>query len=70
MVGSFMGDGIFYNMSVKKWNFKIYGYIYYLNLKKKNFCKNMIIKWFYFFFEVDFYERFMNMLFVWGRLKL
>lgn len=47
MVGSFMGDEIFYNMSAKKRNFTIHGYIYYPNLKKKNFCKNMIIKWFY-----------------------
>lgn len=39
MVGSFMGDEIFYNMSAKKQNFKIHGYIYYPNLKKKTFVK-------------------------------
>lgn len=39
MVGSFMGDEIFYNMSAKKKNFKIHGYIYYPNLKKKTFVK-------------------------------
>lgn len=39
MVGSFMGDGIFYNMSAKKRNFKIHGYIYYPNLKKRTFVK-------------------------------